>query len=174
MPYLASLEKEGIPTVLINFGEEEGKVVHDSTLHGIPKLRHLIASRNSLGGVTEAEYLLPLVLDELTRPLNAEEQVEGLFAPHESRILFEGTLPEAEEFYNQTEEIPAMLNAPFSKYTDGLPVVIPTEERVEAMLKGTSHKPDELITLQRDMEMPGFGVVESTMIRKKGDVYSFK
>jgi hypothetical protein len=174
LPYLASLEKEGIPTVLVNFGEEEGKVVHDSTLHGIPKLRHLVASRNSVGGVTEAEYLLPLIIDELTRPLVEEEQKGGLWAPFESRILFEGTLQEAEEFYNQVEYIPGILNAPFSKYTDGLPVVIPTEERVEAMLKRTSHKPDELITLQRDGEIGGFGAIDNMSVRrKKGDLVTF-
>ena len=173
MPYLSSLEQEGIPTVLINFGEETGKVEHDSTIHGIPKLRHLVASRNSVGGVTEAEYLLPLVMEELTRPLNEEEQKGGLWAPHESRILFEGTLQEAEEFYNQVEYIPEILNAPFSKYTDGLPVVIPTEERVEAMLKGTSHKPDELITLQTDSHVRGFGAIDEGVRRKKGDLVTY-
>ncbi|MBN2075843.1 MAG: hypothetical protein JW762_09860 [Dehalococcoidales bacterium] len=173
MPYIASLEKQGIPTVFINFGEETGKVEHDSTLHGVPKIRHIVASRNSVGGVSEAEILIQPVLDALTRPLTAEEQESGLWAPHEPRILFEGTLPEAEEFYNQTENIPGMLNAPFAKYTDGLPVVIPTEERVETMLKGTSHKPDELIVLQRDMEVPGYRVLEAPMIRKKGDVIRF-
>jgi len=44
-------------------------------------------------------------------------------------------LEEAEDFYNQTKKIPGILNAPFSMYTDGLPVVIPTEDRVAAMLK---------------------------------------
>ena len=32
--------------------------------------------------------------------------------------------------------------------TDGLPVVIPTEERLAAMLKGTSHAPDEVVVTQ--------------------------
>jgi hypothetical protein len=30
-------------------------------------------------------------------------------------------------------------------WTDGLPVILPTEERVKEMLKGTSHKPDEIV-----------------------------
>jgi hypothetical protein len=30
-------------------------------------------------------------------------------------------------------------------WTDGLPIVLPTEERVAAMLKGTSHAPDEVV-----------------------------
>ena len=173
MPYLASLEKEGKPTVLINFDEETGKVEHDSTLHGIPRLRHIVASRNSVGGITEAEILVKPVLEALTRPLSDEEKEGGIWAPHEPRILFEGTLQEAEEFYNQTENIPEILNAPFSKYTDGLPVVIPTEERVAEMLKGTSHKPDELITLQRDTEIRGFGAIDISVSREKGDLVNF-
>ena len=31
------------------------------------------------------------------------------------------------------------------RYTDFLPIVLPTEERVQAMLKGTSHRPDEIV-----------------------------
>jgi hypothetical protein len=31
------------------------------------------------------------------------------------------------------------------RYTDFLPIVLPTEERVEAMLAGTSHAPDEMV-----------------------------
>ena len=30
-------------------------------------------------------------------------------------------------------------------WTDGLPIILPTEARVKAMLKGTSHKPDEIV-----------------------------
>ncbi|MFC1901175.1 hypothetical protein ACFLYN_06240 [Chloroflexota bacterium] len=173
MPYLASLEREGIPTVLINFGEETGKVEHDRTLYGIPGLRHVVASRNSPGGVSEANILVEPMLEALTRPLTDAEKESGMWAPTEPRILFEGTLEEAEEFYNQTENIPGILDAPFTMYTDGLPVVIPTEERVAAMLKGTSHKPSEIITLQRDMEVPGSDAVRSAVTMKKGDVIRF-
>ncbi len=37
-------------------------------------------------------------------------------------------------------------------WTDGLPVILPTEERVEKMLRGTSHPPDEVVgeTFQMD------------------------
>jgi hypothetical protein len=173
LPYLASLEQQGIPTVLINFGEETGKVEHDRTLYGVPKLRHVVASRKSPGGASEADILVQPLLEALTKPLTDEEQESGMWAPTEPRILFEGTLEEAEEFYNQTENIPGILNAPFSKYTDGLPVTIPTEERVEKMLKGTSHKPDEVITLQRDIEPRQFGAIEMEITRKKGEVIKF-
>ncbi len=175
MPYLSDLEVEGIPTALIVFHEETEKVKHDAVIHGVPKLRYVVASRNSLGGISEADKLVQPVLDALTRPLNDEEKQTSEWAPTQPRILFEGTLPEAEEFYNQTIQIPRLLGAPFSMYTDGLPVVIPTEDRVAAMLKGTSHKPDELITLQRDYELRGgpAAAVERPVTKKKGDIVEF-
>lgn len=37
-------------------------------------------------------------------------------------------------------------------WTDGLPVVLPTEERVAAMLKGTNHRPDEVVGKMRPTE----------------------
>ena len=173
MPFLASFEKAGIPTVLLGYTEETGKVRHDAVLNGLPELRYVEASRSSLGGVSEAELVMPLLLDGLTRPLTDKEKESGHWMPTEPRILFEGTLEEAEEFYNQYELIPGLNDTPFCKYTDGLPVVIPTEERVEKMLKGTSHRPDEIISYQRDMEMrmPGMG---RGMTRKKGEVVKFQ
>jgi hypothetical protein len=171
LPYLAELEKAGIPTVLLGYTEETGKVRNDAVLNGIPWLRYIEASRNSLGGVTEANKVLPLLLDSLTRPLTKEEKSSSLWAPKSSRILFEGTLEEAEEFYNQAENIPGLGNTPFSVYTDGMPVVIPTEERVARMLKGTSHKPDEIITYQRDVEMRG--PMGAGVPIKKGTVVKF-
>ena len=73
MPYLAELEKEGIPTVLLGYTEETGMVRSEAVLHGMPQIRYVEASRNSLGGVTEAELVLPLLLDGLTRPLTETE-----------------------------------------------------------------------------------------------------
>ena len=175
MPYLSDLEQSGIPTVLIVFNEETEKVKHDAVIYGVPKQRFVVASRNSVGGISEADKLLEPVLDALTRPLTKEEQEGGRWAPKQPRILFEGTLLEAEKFYNQTINIPRLMGADFSMYTDGLPVVIPTEERVQEMLKGTSHKPDELITLQRDIELRGgpAAAVEKPVTRKKGEVVEF-
>ena len=162
--------------MLVVFNEETEKVKHDAVIFGVPKLRFVVASRNSVGGVSEADKILEPVLDALTRPLAKEETERGRWAPQQPRILFEGTLEEAEEFYNQAINIPRLLGAPFSKYTDGLPVVIPTEQRVMAMLKGTSHKPDELITLQRDVQTRArgaFASVEVEAVRKKGEVIQF-
>ena len=159
--------------MLMSYTEEREKVKHDSNLYGVPGLRFVEASRSSLGGVEEADKVMQPLLDALTRPLTDKEKQRGRWAPTQPRILFEGTLPEAEEFYQQTENIPGILNVPYAVYTDGMPIVIPTEERVAAMLKGTSHKPDEVITLQKDIAMRGVGNIASAFTRKKGDVVQF-
>jgi hypothetical protein len=173
LPYIADLEQSGIPSVLICYHEQEAKVANDRKLYGVPNIRYIVADRKSPGGVGEADRILPLLLDALTKPLTAKEKKGGEWKVEEPRILFEGTKDDAENFYAQTENIEACLNTPFCKYTDGLPVVLPTEERVKEMLTGTSHKPDELITLQRDMESGDGnpGVVRAA--RKKGDAVQF-
>src|SRR5438105_1370548 len=39
-------------------------------------------------------------------------------------------------------------------WTDALPFVVPTRERVEAMLAGTSHKPDEIVSIGGKSPLP--------------------
>ena len=170
MPYVADLEQSGIPSVLIHYHEQKWKVENDRKLYGVPAIRLVQADRKSPGGIDEAERIEPLLIDALTKPLTAKEKKSGEWKVKEPRILFEGTMAGAEKFYAQTENIEACLNTPFCIYTDGLPVVIPTEERVKEMLTGTSHRPDELITIQKDMEMGGGDM----MVKKnKGDAVQF-
>ena len=175
MPYIAELEEAGIPTVLIDLSEETEKVKHDAKVYGVPHMRLVEASRTA-PGPEDVDNILGSVIDALVRPATDEEAQKGRWAPEHERILFEGTLDEAQAFYQQTENIPGILNAPFSMYTDGLPIIVPTEEKVAAMLKGTSHKPDEVIKLQRDVQMQGMGVggaLERPFTRKKGDEVRF-
>ncbi|MFC1991540.1 hypothetical protein ACFLVC_02280, partial [Chloroflexota bacterium] len=163
MRYLTDLEKAGIPTVLVDLTEQTEKVKHDAVLWGVPKLRFVEASRR-LPGPEDVEMWTDSLMEALTRPLTDEENKGGRWEPEQPRILFEGTLEEAEEFYQQTENIPGILNAPFAMYTDGLPIVVPTEERVQKMLAGTSHKPDEVITHQSNRPQ----MIKGDPARKKG------
>ena len=118
-------------------------------LSGSPCLRRVHVSR-TLPGPEDVDRLMGPMFDALTRPLTKEEMAAGRYGVPHDRIIFEGTLDEAQEFYQQTERIPSIKNnAPIAIYTDGLPVIIPTEERVANMLKGTTHKPDELIRYQK-------------------------
>ena len=172
MPYLAELEKAGIPTILIDLAEETAKVKHDALIYGVPEMRLVEASR-TLAGPIDVDNIIGDVIGGLVSPLTDKEQESGRWEPEEPRILFEGTLDKAQEFYQQTEKIPGILDAPFSMYTDGLPIIIPTEEKVREMLAGTSHKPDELIALQRDVEVTGMGALGGGFTKKKGDLVKF-
>ncbi|MFC1953848.1 hypothetical protein ACFLWR_06970 [Chloroflexota bacterium] len=149
MPYIAKLEKAGIPTVTIDFADQDNMMEQESLAQGVPNIRYIHASRTVPGPEDVEDFVEPM-LEMLTVPLTKEEKESGRLDPSQERILFEGTYDEAEEFFNQTEWIPSPVNAPISVYTDGYPVRIPTEERVREMLTGTSHNPDEIITYQSD------------------------
>jgi len=75
------------------------------------------------------------VVDSLTAPLTAEEKISG--APPdeavEPRFLPADTEDNLQRLFKD------------KCWTDYNPVIIPTEERVAAMLKGTSHRPDEIV-----------------------------
>ena len=79
--------------------------------------------------------LMPAIIDCLTKPLTAEEKKSGM--PAESapapRLLSPDTEDNLQRLFKD------------KGWTDFNPVILPTEERVAAMLKGTSHKPDELV-----------------------------
>lgn len=168
MPYLAKLEKAGIPTVIIDFADQANMVEQEALVNGVPNIRYVHASR-TLPGPPDVDAIIEPVLKALTKPLTRAEKAKGKYqAPPQQRVLFEGTLDEAETFYQQTKVVPFPLNAPISVYTDGLPIRIPTEERVREMLKGTSHKPDELITHQFDRPAQRGRAI------KKGDVVQFQ
>ncbi len=124
--------------MLIDLAEETEKIRHDALIYGVPKLRLVEASR-TLIGPEDVDNIIEDVVGGLLRPLTEEEKEGGTWEAQESRILFEGTLDAAETFYDQSENIAGILNAPFAVYTDGLPIRVPTEERVKEMLTGTSH-----------------------------------
>ena len=73
------------------------------------------------------------IVEALTRPLSTTEQSGGDFDRSTPRFLE----PDTEDNLHQQ----FMDN----RWTDYLPVILPTEERVAAMLAGTSHGPDEVV-----------------------------
>ncbi|MCC6203278.1 MAG: hypothetical protein IT494_09770 [Gammaproteobacteria bacterium] len=80
------------------------------------------------------EPMMQQIVASLTRPLNAEESKTGAIEQSAGPAAFPA---DAEDKLQQYYHDNGM--------TDYLPIVIPTEERVAAMLKGTSHKPDEVV-----------------------------
>lgn len=74
------------------------------------------------------------VIEALTLPVTPEESLTGT---PDSAVEPGFLPPDTEENLQQYFKT--------NDLTDYLPVMLPTEERVAAMLKGTSHKPDEVV-----------------------------
>jgi hypothetical protein len=79
--------------------------------------------------------MMQAIVDGLTKPLTPEEKMSGTPAEAvvEPRLLAADTEDNLQRLFKE------------KCWTDYNPVIIPTEERVAAMLKGTSHKPDEIV-----------------------------
>src|SRR5512139_683760 len=99
-------------------------VKQEALVRGVPNVRYLPASRTLPGPQDVKQWIKPM-LEALTRPLTEKEKEAGMYTPAHPRVLFEGTLEEAHEFYQQTRHVPPPLDAPISVYTDGLPIVVP-------------------------------------------------
>jgi hypothetical protein len=76
---------------------------------------------------------MPEVVAALTRPLVADESKTGTVTPPVGAPTFIDTADNLQQYFLD------------NGMTDTMPIIIPTEERVAAMLKATSHKPDEVV-----------------------------
>ncbi len=93
-----------------------------------------ILGKDPLTGVPIVEELVTA----LTKPLTAEDKKTGFITrPSQPRLLAPDTASNLEKLFHS------------SGWTDGLPIVLPTEARVAEMLKGTSHKADEIVGSMR-------------------------
>ena len=77
--------------------------------------------------------LMKEVISALTSPLTAEESKPGTVTPPVGDPTWADTHDNLQQYFMD------------NGMTDFLPIVIPTEEKVDAMLRGTSHKPDEIV-----------------------------
>jgi hypothetical protein len=141
----ARLELKGIPAVMASWDWEHLKVVSRRTfmMEGVPTVREVFTPADPF--LDSTAQVIPQFIDALTKPLTDEEKKSGYYKPSQpSRIAMTGTEAEIQKYFRGD-------NSHFndttrhSKWTDGLPIVLPTEERVAEMLKGTSHKPDEIV-----------------------------
>jgi hypothetical protein len=140
------MEKAGIPTVDMIYADQANFYQNIALMNGCPNIRWVVAPRIGTPSEMVATYY-DKVIKALTDPLTAKEKETGIYSPPAPpRVLFEGTTDEAQNFLQQTILVENCRMCPIAKYTDGLPVIIPTEEKVAEMLTGTSHKPNEVLT----------------------------
>jgi hypothetical protein len=129
-----------VPGVCFGVDAFKQSALGAARMEGTP-IRIVTTSHNYFGYpreevFTDTKAAMPAIIEGLKKPLTAEEKIAG---PREqakpARITFKGTLDEVQYFLVKNQ------------WTDGLPIIPPTEDRVEKMLKGTSHPPDEKLGL---------------------------
>jgi hypothetical protein len=129
------LEKKGVPSVYIIDDPFVADVRTTCEKEGM--LLRCVSVPHPCGELPDEQLpeLITKLIAGLTSPLTGEEQSS---LPKEiekhSRIVCEGTLDEVNRFFYE------------KGWTDGLPILPPTEERVLMMLKRTSHSPVENVT----------------------------
>jgi hypothetical protein len=140
----ADLKKPSVGILLTEF-EEQGNEV--AVLAGMPNVRiqyirgpiwgktndqirrQVIEGRSPVtGNPTMAE-----MVEMLTKPLTAEEKKLGEIRRDRGPATYTGTADELQALYLE------------KRYTDFMPIILPTQERVNEMLKGTSHDPDKVV-----------------------------
>jgi hypothetical protein len=134
-----SIEERGKPTVsLVNTGFANDA---ESASRGMamPVLRYVptkVPCESSIISDIEEgiDGAMDAIIAGLLKPLTAEEKFPKAREPEKpQRIIFKGSLEEVNRFFYQRG------------WTDGLPIIPPTEEAVKEMLTGTDLPPDKLL-----------------------------
>jgi hypothetical protein len=142
-----TFEKMGLPSAPIVTIAFKDLAKTNAAKRGMP-LERICFTPHPVWGKNEAEMqayiqgndpvsgkpFMKEVIDALTVPLTADEAKTGTITPPTGAPSFG---PDSSKNLQQYYLDNGM--------TDGLPIIIPTDDLVEEMLKGTSHKPDEVI-----------------------------
>ncbi|MGH9716177.1 MAG: hypothetical protein ACRD4R_05520 [Candidatus Acidiferrales bacterium] len=145
-----TLEQEyGIPTAPVSTLEFANVIADDRRFHGVP-LR-FIYTPHPVAGMTPSVLrryvegadpatrrpVMDEVIEALTKPVGEEERIAEYAPVTRSGVRQVLIEPDTEDnlqrlFFDRG-------------WTDGLPIILPTEERVADMLAGTKHAPDEVV-----------------------------
>ncbi|MFH1647602.1 MAG: hypothetical protein ABID71_07965, partial [Chloroflexota bacterium] len=135
----ASIEERHKPTVTLTNRGFANDAESAARSQGFPGLRYIptaVPCEASIMADIEAgiDGALDDIIGALTKPLTAEEKApKAKEAEKPARIIFKGSLQEVNRFFYQRG------------WTDGLPIIPPTEEAVAEMLTGTDLSPDHLL-----------------------------
>ncbi len=131
----------GIPSVIITAPSFTAQARYTALNNGVPVLR--VAEYPSAFALDDEatlirntrEVLWPQIVDALTKPITTEERNQGLAAHHGDLRddVFFGTIDEVNAYFNEM------------KWSDGLPIVPPTFEKVNEMLRFTDYRWDETV-----------------------------
>ena len=146
MGFALALERQGIPTVPVSTHVFARLAKATALAEGMPTARNVFVPQPVVGRSPEElrayiEGIDPIskrpfmqgVIEGLTRPLDAEDLKGASFERHFPRLLEPDTEDNLQELFAR------------NGWTDYLPIILPTEERVDRMLKGTKHARDKIV-----------------------------
>jgi hypothetical protein len=151
----STLGKPAAPIIISSFVKQ---VKENAMTKGMPNLRFQFI-RGPVWAKTPAELkrdvvdskspisgkpVMREIIEILTTPLTAEEKKTGEITRDKGPATFTDTPDRLQKMFLE------------NRWTDFLPVVLPTEQKVNEMLKATSHRPDEVLGKMG----PTFGVFE--------------
>src|SRR5215213_4451654 len=136
--------KYGVPVVAMHTDKFDRVAASVAKVNGMPGLRQVFVPQPIMGK-TAAQLrayidgtdpitgrpVMQEVVEGLTRPIAGDDGME--FDRSTPRLVPADTAENLEQFFLE------------SHWTDGLPIVLPTEERVAAMLAHTHRRPDEVV-----------------------------
>jgi hypothetical protein len=138
--------KYGVPTVAIHTDIFERAVRSVARVNGLPRTRCAFVPQPVMGKSPRelrayidgadpitGRPVMQEVIEGLTRPLDAEDLKKTVYERSTPRLVE----PDSEENLHRL-----FLE---NHWTDTLPIILPTEARVAAMLARTSHRPDEVV-----------------------------
>ena len=134
----AAAEKAGVPSSSLVCEGFIGQAGTTSVGLGLPNLPvALVPGHVGTQNDTElAENIRGITLDDVVRNLTeAPAEVETVADPAPRDIVFSGDIDEINRLFVENE------------WSDGLPIVPPTQERVEAFLAFTDRDPDEVLAV---------------------------
>jgi hypothetical protein len=136
----------GVPTVAVHTDIFERAVRSVARVNGMPRARAVFVPQPVMGKSPRelrayvdgndpitGRPVMQEIIEGLTRPLDAEDRKNASFDRSTPRLVE----PDTEENLHQL-----FLD---NNWTDKLPIILPTEERVAEMLAHTSHRPDEVV-----------------------------
>jgi hypothetical protein len=138
--------KFGVPTVPLIISEFHDQVKLHCKKKGMPglrvtylispvwgktaeRLRKEIVAKSPVSG----KMIMQEIVENLTKPLTAEEKKMGTIKQSPGPERFTDTPEKLQQYFMD------------NRMTDYMPIILPTEEKVADMLKGTNHHPDEVV-----------------------------
>src|SRR6184192_326806 len=140
----------GVPTVAMHTDKFDRVVRSVAAVNGMAELRQVFVPQPVMGKSPGELRAYVDGRDPLTGRPVMQEVVEGLTVPFDGRgvgtIEYDRSTPRLVE-PDTAENLVRLFHE--SHWTDMLPIVLPTEERVAAMLAGTRRKRDEVVGRMR-------------------------